>query len=136
MWMRTLWAHLLGFAVLMAALLLLPHAAKAHPGHAHAMHVHHTAPASPAVAGDQIAHDTIEQSLNTAAQTAPGHLPILPCERGCCAQSSCAACFSAVAPMPPQVAPPLLRTVIGFAADPLGSGIDGPSLRRPPRSFA
>lgn len=136
---RTLFAQVFGLVALAAALLALPQGAWAHAGHAHTMHAS-AAQASAETATTPADHDVAErhaeQTLSAAAQDAPGHLPTLPCERGCCAQSSCAACFSAVAPMPPQVAPPLLRTVIGLATDPQGSGIDGPSLRRPPRSLA
>lgn len=136
---RTICAQLFSFAVLVAALFILPQAAQAHAGHAHAIHLH-TQTQSPAadvsaVAGD-VAEQRAEQRLGTALQGLPGLAGDSPCERGCCAQSSCAGCLSLVAPMPPLMQPPSLSAAIGLAANPRRTGIGGSSLRRPPKSFA
>lgn len=133
--MRTICAQLFGFAVLVAALFALPQAAKAHPGHAHGMHVTtqaHSQTADVSV----IADDVPEHHLSTASQDAPGQTDYSPCDRGCCAQGSCSACFSLVAPMPPLMQPPSLSAAIVLAAYSRRSGIARPSLRRPPKSFA
>jgi hypothetical protein len=134
---RTICAHLFGVTAFLAALLVLPQTALAHAGHTHIVHVH-TAQASTtdvAHAAD-VAEERAEQTLSAVAQDGPGPSHDTPCDRGCCAQSSCAACFSLVAPLPPQVAPPSLSTFVAFSATRLPPGIGGPSLRRPPRSFA
>jgi hypothetical protein len=134
---RTICAHLLGVAALLAVLLALPQTALAHAGHAHVMHA--PAPQTPSTdvahAAD-VAEERAEQSLSAVAQDGPGHSHDKPCDRGCCAQSSCAACFSLMPPLPPQVMPPSLRTFVAFGATRLPPGIGGPSLRRPPRYFA
>jgi hypothetical protein len=133
---RTICAHLFGVAALLAALLMLPQTALAHAGHAHVMHVHAAqAPAADVTHAD-VAEKRAEQVLSAIAQDVPGHSHDAPCDRGCCAQSSCAACFSLVAPLPPQMMPPSLRTFVAFGATRLPPGIGGPSLRRPPRTFA
>jgi hypothetical protein len=131
-------AQLVGFAVLLAALFALPQVAQAHSGHAHAMHVHtQTQATDVSAAADHAIEQQVEQSLTAASQSAPRHADGSPCtDRGCCAQGSCAACFSLVAPAPPLMLPPSLAAVIGLMANPLPSGIAGPSLQRPPRSFA
>jgi hypothetical protein len=141
--MRTICAQLFGFATLLAALLILPQAAEAHAGHAHAMHAT-TAPTTNAAAqtADSAAnHDITEQRaehhLSAAAQSAPRHADDSPCsDRDCCTPGCCAAAFSIVAPLPPFVRPPSLSAVIGLSTNPQPPGIGGPSLRRPPRSFA
>jgi hypothetical protein len=131
---RSICAHLFGAVALLAALLVPPQAALAHPGHTHSIQ----APA----AVDQPSADIppsaqpVEQSLAAATPSTPGHAHDGPCDRGCCAQSSCTACFSIVAPMPPMVFPPSLGRAIGLTATTPHPGINGPSLRRPPRSFA
>jgi len=135
--LRTISAHLFGLAALLAVLLALPQAAQAHAGHAHAMHVHTAqAHATDVVHAADVAEAHAEQTLSAATQDGAGRGHDVPCDRGCCAQSSCAACFSLVAPLPPQVMPPSLSTFVAFAATRLPPGIGGPSLRRPPRSFA
>jgi hypothetical protein len=135
----TLFAHLFGFAVLLAATLGLPQAVQAHPGHAHAVHIDaahaHATPANTSAAIQDVV-EPVEQSMSASTPGTPSDTRDLPCDRGCCAQSSCAACFSAVAPMPPQVAPPSLSTALGLTTNPHRPGIDGTSLRRPPKSFA
>lgn len=99
-------AQLFGFVALVAALFVLPQAAQAHAGHAHGMHVH------------------------TQAQSQTADVSVIA------AQGSCSACFSLVAPMPPLVQPPSLSATVVLAAYSRHSGIAGPSLRRPPKSFA
>jgi hypothetical protein len=146
--MRTICAQLVGFAVVLAALLILPQAAQAHAGHVHATHapaahVHATqvpadadARAADSSVTSEAAETRAEPSLTATTHSAPGDAADLPCSRGCCAQTSCAACFSLVVPMPPLMLPPALSMKMGVAANPQPSGIGGPSLRRPPRSFA
>lgn len=136
--MRTLCAQLFGAVALVAALLVLPQAAHAHPGHAHAFHVHaQHQQADVAALADGAADQQAVPSLTATGHDLPGTGSGSSCpDRGCCAQASCAACFSIVAPMPPQVAPPSLGTMIVLSVIPLPSGVGGPSLRRPPRSFA
>jgi hypothetical protein len=135
----TLFAHLFGFAVLLAATFGLPQAVQAHPGHAHAVHADathkHAAPANVSAAVQEVV-ERVEQSMTASAPGAPGHTHDFSCDRGCCAQSSCTACCSAVAPMPPLLLPPSLSTAIGLSKNPHRAGIDGASLRRPPKSFA
>lgn len=128
-------AQLFGFVALVAALFVLPQAAQAHAGHAHGMHVHTQAQSQTADVS-VIADGVVEQRLSTASQDAPGQTGDAPCDRGCCAQGSCSACFSLVAPMPPLVQPPSLSATVVLAAYSRHSGIAGPSLRRPPKSFA
>ncbi len=130
-------AQLFGFVVLLAALLAWPQAVRAHAGHAHAAHVHtHAQHATAAASADQHLEQHAEEAIASAVHGETDGTNGTPCSRGCCAQSSCAACFSMVAPMPPLVAPPSLSTEMTFAANRLPPGIDGASLRRPPRSFA
>lgn len=131
-------AQLVGFAVLLAALFALPQVAQAHAGHAHAMHVHAQPQATDVSApADHALEQQVEQSLTAASQSDPRHADGSPCtDRGCCAQGSCTACFSMVAPSPPLMLPPTLAAVIGLTANPLHAGIAGSSLQRPPRSFA
>jgi hypothetical protein len=144
--MRTIPAQLFGLAVLLTALFGLPQAVQAHAGHAHAIHTHAHAhavdtytqaqSADASAPADRSADLTIEQSLTAPSQSAPGHMHDTPCDRGCCAQASCAGCFSLMAPIPPLVTPPSLSNAITFAANRLPPGIDGSSLRRPPKTFA
>jgi hypothetical protein len=137
--MRTLCAQMFGFAVLVAALFALPQAAQAHAGHAHAMHVQaqtHAHAADLSIVADLAGKPQAEQSLTSAMRSAPGHDDNAPCDRGCCAQISCAACFSLMAPMPPLVAPPALSRVIASTANRLPPGIGAAALRRPPKTFA
>jgi hypothetical protein len=132
--------RLFGFAVLLAALFALPQVAQAHAGHAHSTHVHTqtdaratdvSTPAAPAI------EQQTEQSPAVAASGAPGKRSTAPCsDRGCCGQSTCAMCLSLDAPMPPLLMPPSHGAEIGLTANPLPAGIAGPSLQRPPRSFA
>jgi hypothetical protein len=135
--MRIICAQLFGFAALLAALFVLPQAAQAHPGHAHGARVH-AQPATPSTPAPAVhaVEQHADQLLTAAVDRESDKTDGTPCSRGCCAQSSCAACFSLVAPMPPLVAPPSLSTEMTFAAKRLPPGIGGPSLRRPPRSFA
>lgn len=136
--MRSICAQLF-FAVLVVALFALPRAALAHQGHDHAaharaMHVHATD--VQAQAADTAASNA-EQSLTAAVAGEPAHMPGVPCsDPGCCAHGSCAACCSMVAPTLPMMLPPTPHAAIGDVANASRSGIDGPSLRRPPRSFA
>jgi hypothetical protein len=148
--MRIICAQLVGFAVLLAALLAMPQAAMAHPGHTHGIHVSaahaHTTHVQTADAGERIADgsgtsqanpDTrAEQSLTAATHGATGEAADLPCSLGCCTQNSCATCFSLVAPTPLLMQPPALSIKMSLAANPQPPGIDGRSLHRPPRSFA
>jgi hypothetical protein len=128
-------AQLFGVVAFLVAMLVLPQAAQAHAGHTHAMHA--PAKAAPRVADVPSAvAQQVEQSLTAATQSKPGHVHDSSCDCGACAQCSCVSCFSAVAPMPPLVLPPSQGAAIGIAASRHRPGIDGPSLRRPPKSFA
>jgi hypothetical protein len=131
---RTAFAQFFGLTVFLAAMFALPQAAQAHAGHSHAMH----APAKAAPVADVAAavERQVEQSLTAGTQTEPSHTHDPSCDCSYCAQSSCTGCFSIVAPLPPLVVPPSLGTAIGIASNQSRPGIDGPSLRRPPRFFA
>jgi hypothetical protein len=133
---RTICAHLFGVVALLAALLAVPQTATAHAGHAHVIHMHAAQAPTADVTRADVAEKHAEQTSSAGAQDVPGQSHETPCDRGCCAQSSCAACFSLVAPLPPQVMPPSLRTFVAFGATRLPPGIAGPSLRRPPKYFA
>lgn len=138
--MRSICAQLL-FVVLVAALFALPRTAQAHQSHSHAMHPQAShAPAQTADAGEaqqDLTESETEQSLTAASFNAPVQTHDIPCaDPGCCAHGSCAACCSMVAPMLPLILPPTLHSEIDELASSSRSGIDGPSLRRPPRSFA
>jgi hypothetical protein len=135
--MRSICAQLL-FVVLVAALFALPQTAQAHQGHSHAMHAQASHAHAPAAASQQdIADSHAEQSVGAASFSAPVPTHDIPCaDPGCCAHGSCVACCSMVAPMLPLILPPTLHTEVDEVASSSHSGIDGPSLRRPPRSFA
>jgi hypothetical protein len=139
--MRSICAQLF-FAVLVAVLFALPRAAQAHQGHAHPMHVHSHAHA-PAQHADidkgqhGLAESHAEQSLTAASFSTPLQTHDVPCaDPGCCAHGSCFACCSMVAPLVPLILPPTLHTEIDDVANAGHSGVDGPSLRRPPKFFA
>jgi hypothetical protein len=134
--LRTLCAHLIGIAALVAALIVLPQAALAHPGHAHSIHVHASGHAPAAVAHADAGE--VELSLTTAvANTVHHHGDGSPCSGdGCCTNGSCAACFGIVVPSLPLVVAPPPRRSIALSADSDRQGIDGPSLLRPPKTFA
>lgn len=128
----------------MAALFALPQAARAHQGHAHthAQHVHaHASPEAVANTDAGVpqaaAKPRAEQDLTATAQSLPAKSGGMPCsDFGCCVHSSCGACASVVAPATPLMLPPTARVEVSDIANFNRSGIDGPSLRRPPRSFA
>ena len=131
----TFFAHLFGFVVLFA-MLVLPQAAQAHAGHAHAMHLTIAPTNADGPASAHADEHQNEQSLTAATQNAPNHAHDSSCDCGSCVSSSSAACFSAVAPRPPLVSPPSHGTAIGMTSNQGHPGVDTPSLRRPPRSFA
>ena len=140
--MRSICAQLF-LVVLVAALFALPRPAQAHQGHAHAMHAqggHAHAPVRTADAGQvqqDLADPHAEQSLTAASFGAPLQTHGIPCaDPGCCAHGSCVACCSMVAPQPPLILPPAMHSEVDELADASRAGIDGPSLRRPPKSFA
>jgi hypothetical protein len=135
--MRSIFAQLL-FVVVVAALFALPRTAQAHQGHAHATHAHANHTAAPAAdAAQDLAESHVEQRLTAAVFSAPAPAHDIPCaDPGCRTHGSCVACCSMVAPILPLILPPILHTEIDDVASSRHSGVDGPSLRRPPRSFA
>jgi hypothetical protein len=138
--MRSICAQLL-FVVLVAALFALPRTAQAHQGHAHAMHAHASHAHAPAQAAEKVQQDLAEshaeQSLTAASFSVPVQTHDVPCaDPGCCAHGPCTSCCSMVAPILPLILPPALHVEIDELATTSRSGIDGPSLRRPPKSFA
>jgi hypothetical protein len=150
------WRRMASVAAVWAALAGLTGIAQAHPGHDHGHrdHARHS-PAAQHHASPAIDLDFSEVRFDRASPAdgrdirAPGRAwieaaPVRPAgdeadacqDRGCCAPGSCYVGIGLVAPSLPVTFPPSLSGSIAARDGPPCAGLDAPSLRRPPKTFA
>jgi hypothetical protein len=137
-------SRMMGAAILLIALALMPSAAEAHPGHPHG-----AAPAATA-AKPVKADAAVLASVDKARRATPDVMAMarrladapdqgsqaVPCIGGCCSGMSCSAC-SALALDEAEAPPPSRRTPRLVVADlDARPGREPDGLIRPPTSFA
>ena len=131
--------RIVGAAIVLIALLLVPSVAQAHAGHRHiarpAISSGQTAD-SVAAAVDHRAAKPVQAEVTQISKPPAGAPQSVPCTGGCCSGAPCTACVGMAPVDLPTLTPPMAASSIVLPHVSESGGLAPDGLRRPPKSFA
>lgn len=126
--------RILGAAILLVALALMPSLAQAHSGHAHhaaaTVVVQHDDEGTLAPVPGDHADAAVDASNATAATD------LAACLDGCCTGTHCSACFGMALLSDRDARPAVGTSALAVPETPASPGFSPARLRKPPRSLA